>query len=226
MTSSRSTGWHGGDPQRPSPVANADQRVRRRASCHGRLRRRPPGPTGDLVATARLPAGRGRATSTTPRTFRQLWHLVERSAPTVARATVVTHRPRGNVLIRQLVGAPSLRLVTGRTDPIQGRISYHYATKVAAPVVEAVQRGSRATYLTLIVPARGAPRCAVSGPPLDLAGLRGDDHDRRTVGAGRGGGLEDRRHRRLSRSRGAVGRPPSSHREASAPSFPAPTLRP
>lgn len=103
-----------------------------------------------------------RSTSTTPRTFRQLWHLVERSAPTVARATVVTHRPRGNVLIRQLVGAPSLRLVTGRTDPIQGWISYHYATKVAAPVVEAVQRGSRATYLTLIVPARGAPAVRVS----------------------------------------------------------------
>jgi hypothetical protein len=78
-------------------------------------------------------------------------------------STVVTHRARGNVLIRELVGQPDLRIVTGRTDPIQGWISYHYGTKVAAPVVEAVRHGSEVTYLTLIVPAMGTPTVDVSG---------------------------------------------------------------
>jgi hypothetical protein len=103
-----------------------------------------------------------RLSATRPRTFRQLWHLVDGSAPSVGVSTVVTHRARGNVLIRQLVGAPSLRIVSGRTDPIQGWISYRYGTKVAAPVVEAVQRGSTARYLTLIVPAEDAPAVRVS----------------------------------------------------------------
>lgn len=103
-----------------------------------------------------------RLTSTTPRTFRQLWHLVDGSAPSLGASTVVTHRPRGNVLIQQLAGGPSLRIVSGRTDPIQGWISYRYGEKVAAPVVEAVQRGSQVTYLTLIVPAAGAPAVSVS----------------------------------------------------------------
>ena len=106
-----------------------------------------------------------RLTSSQPRTFRQLWHLVEGSAPTVGVSTVVTHRARGNVLIRELVGRPDLRIVSGRTDPIQGWISYHYGTRVAAPVVEAVRHGSEVTYLTLIVPAKGSP-------VVDVAGLR------------------------------------------------------
>src|SRR4029079_4184447 len=106
-----------------------------------------------------------RLTSSQPRTFRQLWHLVEGSAPTVGVSTVVTHRARGNVLIRELVGRPDLQIVSGRTDPIQGWISYHYCTRGAGAVVEAVRHGSEVTYLTLIVPAKGTP-------VVDVAGLR------------------------------------------------------
>jgi hypothetical protein len=98
-----------------------------------------------------------RLSSSQPRTFRQVWHLVDGSAPSLGVSTVVTHRARGNVLIRELVGRPDLRIVSGRTDPIQGWISYHYGTRVAAPVVEAVRHGTDVTYLTLIVPAKGSP---------------------------------------------------------------------
>jgi hypothetical protein len=123
--------------------------------------------TGDRGVTAyrRVTYSRGldyllvedRLVSDDVRTYRQLWHLVEDSHPTVGVSTVVTARERGNVLIRQLTGTPALHVMSGRTAPIQGWISHHYGTRIAAPVVEAVQRGRSVRYLTLIVPAEGAP---------------------------------------------------------------------
>src|SRR5205085_10828984 len=59
-------------------------------------------------------------TSPTPRTYRQLWHLVEDASPTITGADVVTHRTHGNLLIRDLTGAASLDVVTGTTSPVQG----------------------------------------------------------------------------------------------------------
>jgi hypothetical protein len=111
-----------------------------------------------------------RLDSSTVHTYRQLWHLAEDARPIVASTSVSTQRARGNVLIRQLAGAPTLRIVTGRTSPVQGWISYAYGTKVAAPVEEAVQRGSHVRYLTLIVPAAGRPGARVSRLSLTSTG--------------------------------------------------------
>jgi hypothetical protein len=94
-------------------------------------------------------------------TFRQLWHLVDGSAPTVAAGIVTTHRTGANLVIRQLAGSPGIRIVSGRSSPIQGWISYRYGQKVAAPVVEATLRGRTARYLTLLVPTDGAPEVSV-----------------------------------------------------------------
>jgi hypothetical protein len=113
-----------------------------------------------------------RLTSTTSRTYRQLWHLVEGSDPTLGTTAVTTRRDRGNVLIRQLAGSPTIRVVTGRTSPIQGWISYRHKQKVAAPGVEAIRKGANVRYLTLLVPAEGVPRARVSGLRLTADGYR------------------------------------------------------
>jgi hypothetical protein len=113
-----------------------------------------------------------RLSSTTRRTYRQLWHLVEDANPTVGTNFVRTRRTRGNVMIRQLVGSPTIRVVTGARNPIQGWISYSYGHKVAAPVVQAIRQGTNVRYLTLIVPAQGRPSAAVSGLRLTSDGYR------------------------------------------------------
>jgi hypothetical protein len=99
-------------------------------------------------------------------TYRQLWHFVDGSHPTIGAATVQTERERGNVLVRQLLGSPELRLIGGQTAPVQGWISYHYGRKVPAPVAEAILRGSSVRYLTLIAVAPGRPNADVSGVRL------------------------------------------------------------
>jgi hypothetical protein len=101
--------------------------------------------------------------STTRHTYRQLWHFTQDAHPTVGTAGVMTQRRRGNVLVRQLVGAPQVRIVGGRTSPVQGWISYTYGVKVAATVEEAIQTGTNVRYVTLIVPAAGRPNPTVSG---------------------------------------------------------------
>jgi hypothetical protein len=111
-----------------------------------------------------------RVQSATVHTVRQLWHLINGSAPRVDGTTVRTQRERGNVTIQQLVGRPTIRIVTGRTSPVQGWISYHYGTKVAAPVEEAVQRGTSVRYLTLIVPSAGRRVATVSQLHLTATG--------------------------------------------------------
>ena len=111
-----------------------------------------------------------RLVSTTPHTYRQLWHLTEDAAPVIGSSSVWTKRAKGNVLIRQLAGAPTHRIVRGRTSPVQGWISYTYATKVAAPVVEAIQKGTSVRYVTLIAPSRGGPTIKVSALKLTSTG--------------------------------------------------------
>jgi hypothetical protein len=111
-----------------------------------------------------------RASSTTRHTYRQLWHLVPDASPVVGRTTVQTHRTRGNVLIRQLAGAPALQIVKGATNPIQGWVSYRYGTKVATPVVEAVRTGTAVRYLTLIAPSAGIPSVRATDLRLTAGG--------------------------------------------------------
>lgn len=113
-----------------------------------------------------------RLTSATVHTYRQLWHLVENSNLAVGRSVVRTRRPSGNVLIRQLVGSPTIRVVTGDRSPVQGWISYRYGNKIAAPVVEAIRRGSNVRYLTLIMPAHGRPQVEASHLRLTSDGYR------------------------------------------------------
>lgn len=131
-----------------------------------------------VVHTRRMTYSRGldyilvedRLTSASVHTYRQLWHFVEDAQPLVGGSSVWTERPRGNVLIRQLAGAPQVRIVRGRTKPIQGWISYKQGQKLAAPVEEATQRGRSVRYLTLIVPAAGRPEATVSGLRLTSSG--------------------------------------------------------
>ena len=111
-----------------------------------------------------------RLTSADLHTYRQLWHLVEDAQPTIDPTTVVTQRPRGNVLIRQLIGSPELRIVQGQAGPVQGWISYKPGQKLAAPVQESILQGRRARYLTLIVPAEGRPSVEVSDLVVTAAG--------------------------------------------------------
>jgi hypothetical protein len=113
-----------------------------------------------------------RMVSSTRRTYRQLWHLVEDANLAVGSDFVRTRRTRGNVMIRQLVGSPAIRVVTGARDPIQGWISYSYGRRVAAPVVQAIRTGTNVRYLTLIVPAQGRPSVSVSGLRLTSDGYR------------------------------------------------------
>jgi hypothetical protein len=111
-----------------------------------------------------------RLTSADLHTYRQLWHLVEDARPTSDATTTVTQRPKGNLLIRQLISSPDLRIVQGHTGPVQGWISYKPGQKVPAPVEEAVLIGRRARYLTLIVPAEGRPAVDVSDLVVTAAG--------------------------------------------------------
>jgi hypothetical protein len=113
-----------------------------------------------------------RLTSSTRRTYRQLWHFTEDANLATGTVGVRTRRTTGNVMIRQLVGTPRFRVVTGATDPVQGWISYHYGKRKAAPVVEVIRTGASVRYLTLIVPARGRPLAQVSSLRLTSDGYR------------------------------------------------------
>jgi hypothetical protein len=113
-----------------------------------------------------------RLSSSGRRTYRQLWHLTEDADPVLGGATVRTTRDRGNVMIRQLSGEPTLRVVEGSTSPVQGWISYRFNIKVKAPVVQAVRTGTTVRYLTLIVPAETTPQAATSNLLLTSTGYR------------------------------------------------------
>lgn len=111
-----------------------------------------------------------RATASTRRTFRQLWHLDEDAAPMVSADRFMTTHTRGNVLVRQLIPGSSSRLVTGARAPIQGWLSYIQGVKIAAPVVEVVKTGTSVRYLTLLVPAADSPVASVTGLRLTPTG--------------------------------------------------------
>ena len=111
-----------------------------------------------------------RLTSPTRRTYRQLWHLTEDADPLVAATSFRTRRGKGNVLVRQLVGGTTSRVVVGRTAPIQGWLAWEHGKRLRAPVVEVVRSGTNVRYLTLIVPAAGSPSASVSGLRLTATG--------------------------------------------------------
>jgi hypothetical protein len=102
------------------------------------------------------------------RTFRQTWHLGPGSAPLLMGNRLDTRQPGANLAILELAGHPTNRVVTGRTKPIQGWVSYTYGTKRAAPVLESAIRGRSARYLTLLVPYTGA-KPAIGGHVVHLA---------------------------------------------------------
>jgi hypothetical protein len=108
--------------------------------------------------------------ATTPRTFRQLWHLSATANPLLSTNRFVTRQSRGNLLVRQLVGSSTQQIVKGRTSPIQGWISYRHGHRVAAPVVEVVKNGTSVRYLTLLVPAAGTPSATASNLTLTATG--------------------------------------------------------
>jgi hypothetical protein len=113
-----------------------------------------------------------RLVSSVRRTYRQLWHLRDGSAPVIAGSSARTTSDRGNVLIRQLATIDSQRIVTGAASPIQGWISYEFNRKVAAPVVEVVRRGTSVRFLTLIVPAEGDAAAEITGLRLTSDGYQ------------------------------------------------------
>ena len=84
-------------------------------------------------------------TSSEPRNFRQLWHIVADGNPVIEDGVVRTRRGRGNLAIVQL-------LPTGTPRVVQGWFSRHLEQWVPAPVVEFPQRGRSVRYLTLLLP--------------------------------------------------------------------------
>lgn len=123
--------------------------------------------TGEyLVVYDRLEADR-------QRTFRQLWQLPVGSRPTVKGRVVATRRDRGNVTVVQAGRVKSaLRLVSGATRPYQGWQTVPTERAVPAPTVEAIQKGRRATYLTVIVPSRHGANVRVANVRTYAEGFR------------------------------------------------------
>jgi hypothetical protein len=107
-----------------------------------------------------------RLVSPVERTYRQLWHLPPDAGPLASADGVETRRQRGNLIIRQLDGSPSVRIVAGATSPIQGWMSYKYNSRVPAPVVEYARSGRSVRFLTLI--ALGESRSPARVAELDL----------------------------------------------------------
>jgi hypothetical protein len=110
--------------------------------------------------------------SSTTRTYRQLWHLPADAKPLVRSTYFHTQRGRGNLQVRQLLGGTTSRVVIGQTSPIQGWVSYRFAEKAAAPVVEVARTGKTARYLTLLLTAPGNPVSTISGLQVTSTGYR------------------------------------------------------
>jgi heparinase II/III-like protein len=91
-------------------------------------------------------------TSSAPRNFRQLWHLVPDGDPIVEDGAVRTRRERGNLAIVQLLETGAPRIVVGRLSPVQGWFSKRLEHRMPAPVVEVPQSGRSVRYLTLLLP--------------------------------------------------------------------------
>jgi hypothetical protein len=106
-----------------------------------------------------------RLSSSRQRTYRQLWHLRENSAPVTKGARTWTRRKGGDVLVWQLLAAPQPRIIKGRTDPVQGWVSYEYGSPIPAPVIQTSKSGRSARFITLIAPFVGG------APPVDIKQL-------------------------------------------------------
>jgi hypothetical protein len=105
-----------------------------------------------------------RASSSTVRTYRQLWHLLPGADPMRDGTTVRTRYPEGNVAIFQLRAPDRLKVIEGRRDPLQGWYSTRFNAHKRAPTVEAVVTGRKVRYVTLLVPLpRSQARVRVSG---------------------------------------------------------------
>ena len=87
-----------------------------------------------------------------PVVARQLWHLAPDADPFVRGTTASTRRSRGNVTMTWLGSRPDLDVLRGRTDPIQGWVSFAWRQRVAAPVFQATQHGRTIRFVTVIVP--------------------------------------------------------------------------
>jgi hypothetical protein len=112
-----------------------------------------------------------RVVSEAPRRVSQLWHLMDGTGPAIGTSGILTRRDRGNLVIRQLAADPTIRIVAGATDPIQGWISYGYGERIPAPVVEASMVGSDVRYLTLIVPGAARPQVRIDALRLTDGGF-------------------------------------------------------
>ena len=93
-----------------------------------------------------------RMSASTTRTFRQLWHLRNGSSPVRNGTRTWTRADRSNVLIVQVIAPSAARFITGATSPIQGWVSYGRDEKKKAPVLESRRGGTKARFLTLLVP--------------------------------------------------------------------------
>ena len=108
-----------------------------------------------------------RMTASTTRTFRQLWHLRNGSSPVRSGTRTWTRANRSNVLIVQVIAPSAARFITGATSPIQGWVSYGRDEKAKAPVLESRRGGTKARFLTLLVPyATTKPTVKVSNVKL------------------------------------------------------------
>jgi heparinase II/III-like protein len=113
-----------------------------------------------------------RLSSATPRTYRQLWHLREDARVRTTGDTLIADSPAGDVEIHQLAHEVGTRLVRGATGPTQGWVSYTFKQRLPATVVEALHRGRRARYVTLLVPSDGSTRARISDVRLSPLGYR------------------------------------------------------
>lgn len=84
--------------------------------------------------------------------IRQLWHLDRGACPESRGISIVSQWQRGNIMICQLADEPEFEIISGRTEPMQGWVSYNYGEAVPAPTVEFVTQGCSARFLTLLIP--------------------------------------------------------------------------
>jgi hypothetical protein len=102
-----------------------------------------------------------RASRPTAGSFQQLWHLPPGTTVTVpqrnvARGLSADGKVRTTIVQLPLAGqtfpAGSTGVVTGRTSPYQGWVSYANGSRTAAPTVIASRSGTSASMLTVVVP--------------------------------------------------------------------------
>jgi hypothetical protein len=109
--------------------------------------------------------------SSVVRTWRQLWHLRERTRPMTRGRRTWTRSGSSDLLIQQLVRTGTTRLEVGERDPIHGWISRAYGHHTPAPVVERVVHGRSVRYITVLAPFTGGDVPKVSDVRLTPRGF-------------------------------------------------------